>query len=305
MVAFAKYWYNIKMEENNLTQKQKTSILYRKIPPLMKMIFFLVVGIGLGYFISAPSEEIVTEDQNSSTYGVSEKNCNVAGINLHGTIMTYIPFHADGDANFDYDTVGSEDILWSVNNANEDPNIKALIVEVDSYGGSPVAGEEISIAIKNSTKPVFGFIRENGLSAAYWAISSADRIWASKNSNVGSIGVTQSYLSYSEKNKKEGYLYEQLSSGKFKDSGTPDLSLTKEEKDLFMRDINIVYQNFMEAVSNNRNILIEDVKKFSDGSAVLGDKAKELGMIDEIGGINEVEKYIEEKIGEKVEICWE
>lgn len=305
MVAFAKYWYNIKMEENNLTQKQKTSILYRKIPPLMKMIFFLVVGIGLGYFISAPSEEIVTEDQNSSTYGVSEKNCNVAGINLHGTIMTYIPFHADGDANFDYDTVGSEDILWSVNNANEDPNIKALIVEVDSYGGSPVAGEEISIALKNSAKPVFGFIRENGLSAAYWAISSADRIWASKNSNVGSIGVTQSYLSYSEKNKKEGYLYEQLSSGKFKDSGTPDLSLTKEEKDLFMRDINIVYQNFMEAVSNNRNILIEDVKKFSDGSAVLGDKAKELGMIDEIGGINEVEKYIEEKIGEKVEICWE
>lgn len=293
------------MEENNLTQKQKTSILYRKIPPLMKMIFFLVVGIGLGYFISAPSEEIVTEDQNSSTYGVSEKNCNVAGINLHGTIMTYIPFHADGDANFDYDTVGSEDILWSVNNANEDPNIKALIVEVDSYGGSPVAGEEISIALKNSAKPVFGFIRENGLSAAYWAISSADRIWASKNSNVGSIGVTQSYLSYSEKNKKEGYLYEQLSSGKFKDSGTPDLSLTKEEKDLFMRDINIVYQNFMEAVSNNRNILIEDVKKFSDGSAVLGDKAKELGMIDEIGGINEVEKYIEEKIGEKVEICWE
>ncbi len=293
------------MEENNLTQKQKTSILYRKIPPLMKIIFFLVVGIGLGYFISAPSEEIVTEDQNSSTYGVSEKNCNVAGINLHGTIMTYIPFHADGDANFDYDTVGSEDILWSVNNANEDPNIKALIVEVDSYGGSPVAGEEISIALKNSAKPVFGFIRENGLSAAYWAISSADRIWASKNSNVGSIGVTQSYLSYSEKNKKEGYLYEQLSSGKFKDSGTPDLSLTKEEKDLFMRDINIVYQNFMEAVSNNRNILIEDVKKFSDGSAVLGDKAKELGMIDEIGGINEVEKYIEEKIGEKVEICWE
>lgn len=293
------------MEENNLTQKQKTSILYRKVPPLMKMIFFMVVGIGLGYFISAPSEEIVTEDQNSSTYGVSEKNCNVAGINLHGTIMTYIPFHADGDANFDYDTVGSEDVLWSVNNANEDPNIKALIVEVDSYGGSPVAGEEISIALKNSAKPVFGFIRENGLSAAYWAISSADRIWASKNSNVGSIGVTQSYLSYSEKNKKEGYLYEQLSSGKFKDSGTPDLSLTKEEKDLFMRDINIVYQNFMEAVSNNRNILIEDVKKFSDGSAVLGDKAKELGMIDEIGGINEVEKYIEEKIGEKVEICWE
>ena len=285
------------MEEQQLTKKSK----YKKY---LRWIVVCLVCVGIGFGISSlVTTSYTTYTDYEDVY--ADPSCNVAGINLHGTIMTYIPFHADGDANFDYDTVGSEDILWSVNNANEDPNIKALIVEVDSYGGSPVAGEEISIALKNSAKPVFGFIRENGLSAAYWAISSADRIWASKNSNVGSIGVTQSYLSYSEKNKKEGYLYEQLSSGKFKDSGTPDLSLTKEEKDLFMRDINIVYQNFMEAVSNNRNILIEDVKKFSDGSAVLGDKAKELGMIDEIGGINEVEKYIEEKIGEKVEICWE
>jgi len=80
--------------------------------------------------------------------------------------------------------------------------------------------------------------------------------------------------------------------GKYKDSGSPDKALTSEEKDLFLRDVNIIYQNFIKAVSDNRKLPIEKVKSFADGSTVLGEKAKELGLIDEIGGINEVEKYL-------------
>lgn len=240
----------------------------------------------------------------SESSDTEELNCTVAGIELHGDLYTYLPEHEEGDTSFDQDTVASENITWAIKNANEDPQIKAIIVEVDSGGGSPVAGEEISIAVKNSIKPVIGFIREAGASASYLAISSADKIFASKYSDVGSIGVTMSYLNNVEKNKQEGYKFEQLSSGKYKDSGTPDLPLTKEEKDLFMRDVNIIYQNFMEAVSQNRNIPLEQVKSFADGSTVLGEKAKELGLIDEIGGLPEVEKYLEGLIGEKPEICW-
>ena len=232
-------------------------------------------------------------------------NCNVAGINIHGTIMTYTPKHAENDTNFDYDITASEDIIYSINQANANPNIKSILVEIDSSGGYPVAGEEMANVIKNSEKPVIGLIRENGASAAYWAISGADKIFASKNSNVGSIGVTQSYLTNLKKNNKDGYEYQQLSVGKFKDAGSSDKPLTQEEKNLFVRDLNIIYQNFIEAVSVNRNIPIEKVKSFADGSTMLGEKAKELGMIDEIGGINEVENYLEKTIGEKPEICWE
>lgn len=237
--------------------------------------------------------------------GTTLVGCSVAGINIHGTIMTYIPEHAEGDTNFNYDTVASEDILWSIQSANNNSDINAIVLEIDSVGGYPVAGEEIANAVKNSEKPILGLIRQSGSSAAYWAVSGADRIWASKNSDVGSIGVTQSYLNNVENNKKEGYTYEQLSSGKFKDSGNPDKSLTKEERDLLMRDVNIVYQNFMEAVSINRDIPLEEVKKIADGSLMLGERAKELGLIDEIGGITEIEKYLENQLGEKPEICWE
>lgn len=235
----------------------------------------------------------------------SEDSCNVVGINLHGTLLTYIPDHAENDSYFDYDVSSSEDIVWTIKNANDEEWISSIIIEVDSGGGSSIAGEEVAEAIKSSEKPVVAFIRQTGASGAYWAISSADSIFASKNSDVGSIGVTGSYLSRGKKNEKDGYTYEDLSAGKFKDSGSTDKPLTKEERELFMRDINIIYENFIEAVSQNRNIPMDKVRKLADGSTVLGVRAKELGLIDEIGGINEVEEYLEDITGEKPEICWE
>ena len=284
---------------------EKTCVFFKKLKPVLKWFLVIVLSAGIGGGIVAVS---TINDWNSddSFEEVSQDNdCSVTGINLHGTINTYIPQHAENDSFFNYDSIASEDVIWIIKHANENKDIKAILVEVDSAGGYPVAGEEISVAIKNSKKPVVGFIRQTGASAAYWAISGADKIFASKNSDVGSIGVTMSYLNNVDKNKNEGYTYEQLSAGKYKDSGDPDKSLTQEEKDLFMRDINIVYNNFVEAVAQNRGLAIDIVKSFADGSTVLGEKAKELGLIDEIGGLPEVEKYLEQLTGEKPEICWE
>ena len=107
------------------------------------------------------------------------------------------------------------------------------------------------------------------------------------------------------KNQKDGYVYEQLSSGKYKDTGSPDRPLSYDERQLLMRDVNIMFENFVEAVSKNRNVPIGKVRVFADGSTVLGEKAKGLGLVDSIGGIDEVEKYLEETKGEKPEICWQ
>ena len=233
-----------------------------------------------------------------------DKNCSVTGIELHGGIVTYVPYHPEGDTSFNYDISSSDYVVKMIREANEDKNIKAIVIEVDSWGGSPVAGEEIANAVKNSEKPVVAYIRDSGASAAYWAISGASKIFASKNSDVGSIGVTGSYVTKIEKNKKEGYSYEQMSVGKFKDSGDPDKPLTEEERALFMRDINIIYTNFIQAVANNRKLSVDKVKSIADGSTVLGQKAKELGLIDEIGGQSEVEAHLKKMIGEKPEVCW-
>ena len=80
--------------------------------------------------------------------------------------------------------------------------------------------------------------------------------------------------------------------------------MTEEEKGLITRDINIVYQNFINDVSVNRGIPLEEVKRISDGSTMMGEPAKALHLIDGIGNIFEVEEYLSEKIGEEVNICW-
>jgi protease-4 len=293
------------MEEQKQTRREKIKVFFEKFWNPVKWVLIITFGVAIGgsvvMFLSGSTEY----DEYAEYYD----DCNVTGINLHGTLYTYLlegsVDSSETEPGSDTDAVSSENILWSIEQANLDENIKAIVVEVDSTGGSPLAGEEISLAIKNSVKPVYSFIRAQGLSASYMAISSAKKIWASKYSDVGSIGVTMSYLNNVEKNKKDGYTYERLSTGKFKDSGSSDLPLTEEEKDLFMRDLNIMHESLVKDVSVNRNIPVEKVKSFADGSSVLGEKAKEIGLIDEIGGIYEVEKYLKEKIGEKAEICWE
>jgi protease IV len=225
--------------------------------------------------------------------------CNIQGIKLHGNLVTYkLPDIIE-------DITSSEEVIHLIRSANDNKNIKAIVIDIDSSGGSTVAGEEISNAIKNSEKPVISYIRDLGASASYWAISSSDKIYSSSNSRIGSVGVTVSYLSQAEKNKKDGLKYEKISSGKYKDMASPDIDLTNEERNILLRDVNISFNNFMNDISINRNIPLDEVKKFSDGSMVLGEKAIELGLVDEIGDLYLINNYLSEFIKEPLYMCWE
>ncbi len=247
------------------------------------------------------SDDDFFEDEYLEQTDEGERGCNVLGIELRGELATYIlPNNPDAE----YDGCASEDILYSIETAEEDASIKAIILEIDSYGGNPVAAEEVAVALKNAKKPTVALIRGAGVSAAYFAATGADIIFASKNSDVGGIGVTMSYLDYSRQDQEDGLTYNQLSSGEFKDAGDPDKPLTAKERDLLMRDVNIMHQNFVEAVAQNRDLDIEKVKILADGATMLGQMAQENGLIDQIGGWPEMQKYLEEKIGQDLEICW-
>lgn len=174
----------------------------------------------------------------------------------------------------------------------QNDDIKAVIFEINSYGGSPVASEEIMNAINNLEKPSVAVIRESAISGAYLVASATNRIFASEISDIGGIGATTSYLDYSKKNQKEGIVYQELSSAKFKDTGNSDKKLTAEEKELIMRDLKISHEFFVEKVAQNRKLDIEKVRKLADGSSMLGRMAKENGLIDEIGDRNNAEDWL-------------
>ncbi len=276
----------------------KTTNKKQRIFKVFKIIIVLAVVVA--------SVIIIKDEMGNGTANNTEKeSCNVAGVMLHGDLVTYIsPANYDTDGNLLVDQTASEDVVFAILDAEKDDKIKAIILEIDSYGGSPVGAEEISNALKNAKKPTVALIREAGDSAGYWVATGANRIFASKNSDVGSIGVTSSYLDYSGQNKKDGIIYNQLSSGKFKDAGDPNRTLSNEEANLLMRDVNILQQNFIKTVAENRNLDIKKVEDLADGSSMLGEMALENGLIDQIGGEPEVIEYLKSQINEQVEICW-
>ncbi len=235
----------------------------------------------------------------------SSEGCNVNGIELHGYIITYIEPSDKDDKGFSTkDESSSENIVYAINEADQNEDIKAILLEVDSYGGVPVAAEEIANAMKRASKPTIVLIRSVGTSAAYWAASGAQTIFASALSDVGGIGVTMSYTDKYYKNLREGVTYNSLSVGKFKDYGDSDKLLTYEEKNLIMRDLNITQENFIKAVAANRKLDINKVRALADGSSMPGQLAKDNGLVDKIGGLTEVKDYLKEKIGEEVQLCW-
>lgn len=274
----------------------------------LKILKFIVVLIIIVASIIIIKDEIFWQFNSnlSAKDNLAEgDNCNTLGIKLHGSLITYIsPADLDKDGNPLSDQTASENIVYSINKAEKDKNTKAIILEIDSYGGSPVAAEEISNALENSKKPTVALIRDGGVSAAYLAATGADKIFASKNSDVGGIAATMSYLDNVRQNQKEGLTFNQLSSGKFKDTGDPNKTLSAEEIKLLMRDVNIIHQNFIKTVAENRNLDIKKVESLADGSTMLGEMALKNGLIDQIGGLFEVKEYLKEKIGEEVEICW-
>ena len=234
-------------------------------------------------------------------YGQQPKSCNVAVAQLYGSVVYYA--NEGGSISGTADQTASEDIRHEIEAADADPSIKAILLQVDSGGGDPVGGEDIADALKHATKPTVALIADEGTSAAYWAATGAQMIFAYANSTVVDIGVTQSYLDQTKQDEQNGLTFISLTAGKYKDAGNPDAPLTPEEKALFQRDLNIMMQNFIDSVAQNRNLSVASVTAIADGSSMLGQMALNDGLIDKIGNIYDVENYLKGKIVSDVTLC--
>lgn len=263
------------------------------------MAFWLFLGyeVAKDLFFSPSSSD------SSYVEPFASEDCIIAGINAHGDFVTYAT-KLDPDTGETLTEASSEDIISAIHSAENSPNIRGIMLDIDSYGGTPVAAEEIANALKEAKKPTVALIRGAGTSAAYWAATGADRIIASALSDIGSIGVTYSYTDASKFNEKEGYTFNQLSTGLYKDYGNPEKPLTEAERSLIMRDLKIVKEKFVQAVATNRNMSVADVEKFADGSSVLGETALEKKLIDQIGSYKDAETYLAEQTGVPSEVCW-
>lgn len=294
--------------------KQEYSAIMRTAFIVVAVIVVISVWSAGSYYIIKSGIDYLNTDKTTNTSNIDVDkivqdildDCNVYGINLHGSIVTsYSRGSYNESGELMVDEISSDDVSAIIKKAEEDDEIKYVLAEINSSGGSPAAGMEMMTAFKNSKKPVIALIRDAGLSSAYWAATGAQTIFASAVSDVGSIGVTASYLENVDKNKKEGLNYVDLSVGKYKDTFNPNRALSDDEKKLIMRDINLIHEYFIKSVATNRNLDVSKVRKLADGSTMMGEAALKNGLIDKIGNIYDVRKYLAEQLKEEINICWQ
>ena len=223
---------------------------------------------------------------------------NVALIQIHGVITG-----SEDSESFFETTTSSLDAVELIEKADENPSIKAIILEINSPGGSAVASEEIANAVKKTNKTTVAWIREAGASGAYWVASSADYIVAGRASITGSIGVIASYLEFPGLLESYNVTYRRLVSGKYKDIGSPYKEMTSEERAIFQQSLDEIMDYFAGEVAKNRKLSKKDIDKVANGLFYLGMQAKELGLVDELGSKDEAVNYIEKKEGIKAEIA--
>jgi signal peptide peptidase SppA len=185
----------------------------------------------------------------------------------------------------------SMEIVAAVEDMSRDPKVAAIILDIDSPGGTVAGTQEAADAIyaARDRKPIIAIANSLAASAAYWIGSSATKFYAAPSAEVGSIGVYAMHLDISKANDRLGIKPTYISAGKYKVEGNPDAPLTSEAKATIQRSVDAAYADFVWAVARNRGVKLSEVKGgFGEGRVVGAKEAHRLGMVDGVRALASV-----------------
>ncbi len=187
--------------------------------------------------------------------------------------------------------VDSKKTVKEIRRYADNPSVKAILLRVDSPGGGVVASQEIYEELKwlkeKKGKKIVTSMGTVAASGGYYVACASDLIVANPGTLTGSIGVIMEFANLEGLFKKIGVEGVIIKSGKHKDIGSPFRGLTKEEKELLQGIIDDVYDQFVSAVVEGRKMKPETVKGLADGRIYTGRQAKELGLVDELGTLQD------------------
>ncbi len=169
--------------------------------------------------------------------------------------------------------------------------VKAFVLEIRSPGGSVGASQDLFSQVRRlreeDSRPVIAWIGDVGASGGYYVALGADSIFALPGSMTGSIGVIMQLPHAEELLKKVGIGIEVVKSGEYKDLGSVARGLSEGEREILEELVNDVYEQFVDAVAENRSLSRQAVLQVADGRVISGERAAELGLIDGIATLQE------------------
>jgi protease-4 len=188
------------------------------------------------------------------------------------------------------DIESSESVVDQLEHMRLDSSVRAVVLRLDSPGGGVAASQEIYEAVRkvrDEGKPVIASMGGVAASGAYYIACAADSIVSNPGTLTGSIGVIMSFPNTEELFKKVGVRFEVVKTGKFKDIGSLSRPMTPDEKALLQGVLSNVYQQFVNAISDGRDMERSDILPYADGRIFSGDQARDLGFVDRLGDLND------------------
>ncbi len=252
------------------------------------VVAIVIVGVIVNVRMGSDTVRMSNDEQWIETVVSGTGEDRIVQLFIEGVI-------ADGGGS----TLGAEGFsartfIAQLERVKEDRRVKAVVIRVDSPGGTVNASEDIHNeieALKKAGKVVVVSMGDTAASGGYYVSAPANRIFASNLTITGSLGVIFSIPNYQKAAEWIGYEEVVIKSGQFKDIGNALREMTAEERGIFQTLIDESYARFVQVIAQGRNMTTDQVKKIADGRIYSGQQALKLNLIDEIGGLEEATQY--------------
>jgi len=187
----------------------------------------------------------------------------------------------------------SEHLIEQIEDFRDSRSVKAVVLRIDSPGGGVGPSQEIHAELLRlaEQKPLIVSMGSVAASGGYYLAVAGERIFANPGTITGSIGVIMSFPDYQELMGKVGIKTEVVKSGRFKDIGSSTRPFTDSDRELLQKMIDDVQAQFVEAVSEGRKIPLERLQPYVDGRIFTGRQALAIGLIDELGTMQDAIRY--------------
>lgn len=195
-----------------------------------------------------------------------------------------------------YRTTGSETILAKLREIEKSPNIKGILIEINSPGGTVAASQEIFQELMHlrKSKKIVVSMKDMATSGGYYIASAADAIFAQPGTITGSIGVVAMSPNIKGLMDRYGVEVRVFKAGKYKDSLSPFRDTTEEENQMMNKLLKDTYQKFIEDVAKGRNKTVANIEELAEGRIYSGEDAFRNKLVDDIGGRREALKRLSE-----------
>jgi protease-4 len=186
-----------------------------------------------------------------------------------------------------FGVIGEDDeALEQLDELTNDESVKALVLHVNSPGGSVGTSQRIISRVQSLEVPVIAALDDVAASGGYYVATAADSIFALPGTLTGSIGVVMSFPDFSALMKKIGVEYQVVKTGPYKDSGSPFRALEPEERQWITTVLDDVHAQFVQAVADGRGLPADSVMALADGRFFSGRMAMDWGLVDRMGDLD-------------------